>query len=137
VRTGEQALATGSGNGSSALRVLQTLSSGVLAQLEGLLDEGIVMELPFVPSQFPQSIEGREAVLQALAYIPSAFDFFRLNVHELYECATRDCVICEATAIGRRRGGGSFYQNRYVFVLRFKDGKVVLWREFLNPLRIH
>ena len=30
-------------------------------------------------------------------------------------------------------GNGATYQNRYIMVFGFRDGQIVLWREFYNP----
>lgn len=98
-----------------------------------LLAEDIIMELPFHPVG-AMRIEGREGVLQALDSVSRLFTRFRINAHEIHECAERNTVIVEATGFGLPVAGGEVYQNRYVFVLTFSDGEhISRWREYLNP----
>lgn len=125
-----------SSNVERAQQLVACLSVGGLSGLKELCHEELLMELPFAADPAQQRTEGREACLEKLAYVEEAFDHFAITPHEIYEAPTRDAVIVEATSFGRYKGGGAFYQNLYVIVLSFQDGKVVSWREYFDPQRV-
>ena len=130
---------TGSGSTSNierAKRFVSCISAGGLSDLGDLCHNDLTMELPFASDPSQKKTAGKQACLEKLAYIGEAFDSFAIVPHELYEAPSRSTVIVEATSFGRYKGGGHFYQNRYVLVLHFENGKVALWREFFNPLLI-
>jgi ketosteroid isomerase-like protein len=41
----------------------------------------------------------------------------------------------EAQSEGELVKGGT-YSNRYVFIFKFEKGKILLWKEYFNPLRL-
>ncbi len=125
-----------SSNIERAQQLVSCLSVGGLSGLNELLHDDIVMELPFASDPSVQETIGKQACLEKLAFVDEAFDLFAITPHEIYEAPARNAVILEATSFGRYKGGGAIYQNRYVMVLSFRDGKVISWREFFNPLRV-
>jgi uncharacterized protein len=116
-----------------ATALLSNLRDRDLRKVEQLLDEEVVMELPYAPSGVPARLEGRAAVMASLGYIETHFKYFRVLPHALYECKARETAIVEATSIGQPLDAAPVYQNRYVFVFTFHRGRVVRWKEFFNP----
>jgi uncharacterized protein len=102
------------------------------ARLEALFADDVAMEFPFAPAGMPQRIEGRDAVLKAMAIAPKIFERLDLSVLDLHPSAASDTLVIEAESNGRWRRGDD-YRNRYVFLIRFRDDQIVLWREYLDP----
>ena len=98
-----------------------------------LLHEDLVIECPF-PAFFQGPIRrGGAQVAAGFAFIPQVFKFFRLSITEVYDCPEQDVVVFEQTSEGEFHSGAP-YANRYVMILGFRDGKVVLWRECFDPI---
>jgi ketosteroid isomerase-like protein len=45
-------------------------------------------------------------------------------------------LISEYHSDSRHLATGVAYSNRYLGILRFREGKVCYWREYINPLAI-
>lgn len=113
--------------------LLDTISRLDIDGLRGYLHEDIVMELPFAPGNEPLRFAGLENVIRAMRSAPETFHRFQFSIHERYWCAERNTAILEATSMGLMKSR-RIYQNRYVFVFRFREDRVVRWLEFFNPL---
>ena len=117
-----------------ARRILAMLREGGVEDVAELLDERVRMEMPFAPQGTPSLVEGRTAVMEALRFVPKHFTRFRINPHECYVCEARGTVILECTSIGIHRSPDApAYQNRYVMLFTFENGRLTRWREFFNP----
>ena len=64
---------------------------------------------------------------------PRLFDSFKLEPIEYHECLDPDELIAEYRSEAIVKRNGNEYKNRYIGVLRFRDGKISHWREFHNP----
>jgi len=125
---------TTAANPDLAKRLLANLRESGVDGVAELLDENVRMELPFAPQGTPSAVVGKTAVMEALAFIPRYFSRFRISAHECYECKARSTVILECTSLGIYKSPNApEYQNRYVVLLTFADGRVTRWREFFNP----
>ena len=118
-----------------AKAVLSRISAGQILEVGELLLPEATMELPFAPAGVPGVTEGAESIIAALQYVPREFSRFAFHAHECYETKAGDTVILEATSIGTGRSSG-LYQNRYIFVFTFKNGKIFFWKEFFDPGRL-
>jgi ketosteroid isomerase-like protein len=97
------------------------------------LHDDLVIEFPF-PAFFQGPMRrGGAQVAAGFAFIPQVFKSFRLSITEVYDCPEQDVVVFEQTSDGEFHSGAR-YANRYVMVLGFRDGKVVLWRECFDPI---
>ena len=97
------------------------------------LHEDLVIECPF-PAFFQGPLRrGGAQVAAGFAFIPQIFKTFKLHITDIYDCPEQDVVVFEQTSEGEFVAGGTF-ANRYVMILGFRDGKVVLWRECFDPI---
>lgn len=92
--------------------------------------EDLVLELPYTAP--PKRVEGKAA---ALTYLASAFTVFRmqLTVTEVHQCVDPDELIVEFVSTGLVLTTGKSYENQYINVFRFREGKICFQREFFNP----
>ena len=118
----------------TAVGLLDTISRLDIDGLRNYLHDDIVMELPFAPGNEPLRFDGLENVVRAMRSAPDMFHRFQFGVHERYWCPERNLAILEATSMGVMKSR-RLYQNRYLFVFRFRDGRVVQWLEFFDPHR--
>ncbi|MEM6583945.1 MAG: nuclear transport factor 2 family protein [Pseudomonadota bacterium] len=102
-------------------------------ELSQYIHDDIVMEAPFQAFHNGPMKRGKDRFMQGMQFVPNVFKTFSLNIHELYDCPEQDVVVFEQTSMGVFVANGDTYQNRYIMVFGFRDGKIILWREFFNP----
>lgn len=112
------------------------LSQRRYADLGQLLAEDVVFDVAYYPADAAGSNPtiGRDAVTSMFTDVVAAlFDPFEFTVVETYLGTDPDVIIVEYTSRGTARPTGRDYDNRYVGIMRVRDGKVQLWREYHNP----
>jgi ketosteroid isomerase-like protein len=113
--------------------VQATISAGEFERLGDFMVDDLHFELPYGPAFMPNPIEGLEAWNQMQLMTFALFDSFRLIPIELHDCLDPDELIAEYRSEAKVKRNGNDYVNRYIGVLRFRDGKISHWREFHNP----
>lgn len=100
-----------------------------------MLADNAVMELPYAPPEMGRRAEGRAAIVEALRVAPAMFSQFRLTPGASFVSQDAQSIIVEAESRGTFRDGGA-YANKYVILFTFSGGKIALWREYFDPLRL-
>ena len=93
------------------------------------------IEWPYRPAGIPGRIEGREQIrefLNAQAKGLVRFDEYRNTV--IHETIDPEVVIVEYDAHGTVAATGAPFHQTIIAVLRIRDGLVVSYRDYLNPL---
>jgi hypothetical protein len=115
-------------------RFLSLLIAGDIRAWVKLWDENGVFEFPYTPPGFPRRLEGRAAIADYISGFP---DLVRLKSFEVIECyadptGREGCVefMCEAEALPT----GKPYNQHYISLIKTKNKKVTLYRDFWNPL---
>ncbi|MDB5860423.1 MAG: hypothetical protein JWQ76_4112 [Ramlibacter sp.] len=123
-------------NERTVLAFYTTLMRKDMQAFADLWADDAVQEIPFAPE-----IEGFEPVWKGkekiLSYYNKAIPGRREHqfwIHELHQTADPDCLIVEASAHSIVAASGKVYDQRYVFIFKLRDGKIVLNREHVNPL---
>jgi uncharacterized protein len=103
-----------------------------------LLAPDFVQEYPYPPTpEVPERIEGAAPFLAFVQAGMGAFDPYAYRVVAMYPTTDPTTVLCEYTSHTRLVATGTPYSNRYLGIFRFRDdGKLALWREFVNPVVI-
>lgn len=113
--------------------VQATISAGQFDKLGDFMVDDLLFELPYGPDFMPNPVEGLEAWNQMQLMTFALFDSFWLEPIEYHECLDPDELIAEYRSEATVKRNGNTYKNRYIGVLRFRDGKISHWREFHNP----
>jgi ketosteroid isomerase-like protein len=113
--------------------VVATISKGEYHQLRALMTDDLVFELPYGPDFMPKRFEGLEPWLEMSLMTFKMFRSFHLEITELHDCLDPDELIAEYRSQAVVAHNDHDYRNRYIGVLRFRDGKVCAWKEFHNP----
>jgi ketosteroid isomerase-like protein len=100
-----------------------------------LLADDVLMELPFAIPPFPSTKSGGDAIASGIDGASRIFKTFRLTPLTFYPSPETNSIIVEVQSEGQLCKGGS-YSNQYVFIFKFADRKITLWREYFNPLRL-
>jgi len=113
--------------------VLGTISAGRFDELAAFMTDDLVFELPYGPAFLPNPIEGLEAWNQMQLMTFQLFSRFTQELLEVHDCVNPDELIAEYRSDAVVARNGNAYRNRYIGVLRFRDGKICAWREYHNP----
>lgn len=117
-------------------RFLGCIGSLDLDRAGDYLDEHCEMTLPYLPSSAP--LHGRAAIIaQFKATMPQMLERMDFTFLQWYPSLDSDVVIAEYRSYCPLKGGGGVYENDYITVFRFREDRIVLYREYLNPLQLN
>ncbi|MGH1416968.1 MAG: nuclear transport factor 2 family protein [Pelagimonas sp.] len=95
--------------------------------------EDVEFEAPYAPGG-SNSIFGRQAVANYMPVVPEFFTIEELVETAQYRCTDPELVILEFHArngVGVKTGLP--YDQKYINVIRVRDGKIVQYRDYWNP----
>jgi len=101
-----------------------------------LLAENAVMIMPFVDELPP--LEGRIAIIDSMRnLIPQMLERMNFTYDAWYDVRDdEDTLIAEYHSESPWKARDGAYRNSYITVFRFEDDKIVLYKEYLNPMRM-
>jgi ketosteroid isomerase-like protein len=117
-------------NARLALRALACASERDLEGFRTVCAPDVVLDFPYHPNG-PETHRGVEEMIKQFS-VEKVFETFRIDAVDLVDGG--DCIIVEGRSHGTYRSGRPPYVNHYVFVITCRDGKIVQWKEFFNPL---
>jgi uncharacterized protein len=93
-----------------------------------------VIESPFAPPGAPSRLEGRETIREyTRRVVASPLQVEEYEVTELYQTQDPEVVIVEMSAKGALTTTGRSFAATSIQILRIRDGKIALFRDFANP----
>jgi uncharacterized protein len=93
-----------------------------------------VFEFPFAPPGFPRRLDGKAAVRDYIKDYPNHIDLAAFRDVQVHPTVDPDMLIVEMRAEGRIVATGKPYAMPYIYVLTVRDGKIVGYRDYWNPL---
>lgn len=97
-------------------------------------EEGRI-EFPFAPAGYVARVEGKAAIAEYMSSLPAKFQFRRFDVLAAYSDASGQQAVVEFACEGTALETGRPYNQHYVALLTFDaDGKILVYRDFWNPL---
>ena len=124
-------------NKAAFLKLLGHLGRKEFDAFEACLAPDMVQEWPYRPlPSMPERLVGARAVRELMETGMSDFDAYNYSVGQIHDLVDPHTVIAEYSSNSFYRRGQVPYANRYISVLRFRDGKLVYWSEYVNPLII-
>lgn len=119
------------------VRMLGHLGRKEFDAFEACLTEDFVQEWPYKPlPSMPDSLKGARAVRDLIEKGMSDFTPYAYRIQAIHDLAEPDTLIAEYSSHAQFLPRNVDYSNRYISVLRFQDGRVCYWREYVNPLVI-
>jgi uncharacterized protein len=122
-----------SANEATFRAVLATISAGAFAELHAYMTDDLEFDLPYGPSFLPMPIVGLDPWNQMQLATFAMFSSFRSEVDTVYLSTDPDVLIAEYHSTADVARNGNAYANRYIGVVRFRDGKISHWREYHDP----
>ncbi len=95
-----------------------------------------VLEYPFAMPGQPRELHGREAIRSYFAAAPASRELFEMDGVEALVRDTDDpeVVVTEIEHHGRSAVTGQPYRFRALGVIRIRDGEIVSYRDYMDPL---
>jgi ketosteroid isomerase-like protein len=112
----------------------ERLNPGAETFVQMFAEDG-VMEFPYaLPS--PRRLEGREALAAHLAYLARLVELLSVSDVVKHETTDPEVFIVEFASSGRAVATGEPFEQRYISVIRVRDGHIVHYKDYWNPLAI-
>lgn len=115
-------------------RSLDTFLAKDMKAWADLCAEDVVVEFPFAPEGSPARLEGRAAVYAYLRGYPDLIDVQRITSLRIHSTDDPDTAVADWSVTGRVLANGNPYDMSYATFVTFKDGRIVKYREYWNPL---
>ena len=96
-------------------------------------EEG-VQDMPYAPDQFPNRFDGIEALRNHWKQVPDLFETISFSNLNVYPMQDPNLVYAEFDGDLLSKATGRNYKNDYASFFMFQDGKIILYREYFNPL---
>lgn len=108
------------------------LSPGVAGYMDLFAEDG-VLETPYVASGSTSHLQGKPAISGFLATLRGMIRLADFRLLAAYP-AQNDVTVLEYEGTVHLEKQGTRFHQRYISVLRLRGGRLVLWREYTNPL---
>jgi uncharacterized protein len=122
-----------SSNRSTFEAVLAAITAGEYERLVDFMTDDLEFDLPYGPDFLPMPIRGRDTWNQMQLATFAMFRGFTNVPDAIYETTDPDVLVAEYHSQAEVVRNGNEYRNRYIGVLRFRDGKISHWREYHDP----
>lgn len=110
---------------------ISSIGTGNSEIFSSLYTEDWILELPY--SEPPKVLTGINEILAYLKPQMGKLEF-TLTLTEIFECLDPNLLIAEYFSEGRSTITNKPYQNTYIGLWKFREGKICGVKEYLNPL---
>ena len=110
---------------------ISSIGTGNNEIFSSLYTDDWVLELPY--SEPPKVLKGINEILSYLKPQMGKLEF-TLSLTEIFECLDPNLLIAEYVSEGRSTITHKPYQNSYIGLWRFREGKICGVKEYLNPM---
>lgn len=119
------------------VRMLTALGQKDYDGFEADLAEDVLLEWPYPPMDgFPTEKRGARWFREVLEISWADFEPYNYRIEAIHDLADPDRLIAEYSSHSRFIPTDRPYSNRYIAILDFRDGRIVRWREYVNPIII-
>jgi ketosteroid isomerase-like protein len=101
--------------------------------LEMFAEDG-VMEFPYAPPGGVTRLDGRAALASYLQGFPEILQIDRMTKSVVHRTMNPEVVILEFDCVGRGVRTGEPYDQRYISVITLRNGLIVHYSDYWNPL---
>ncbi|MDX8032918.1 nuclear transport factor 2 family protein [Lentzea sp. BCCO 10_0856] len=117
-------------------KALQLLLDKDMIGFAGLWAEDGVMEFPFAPPGYPTRLEGRAAIEDYLRDYPKMLDIQSFPKQVVHQSVDPDVAVVEFDAEGVVVPTGKPYRFSYIAVITVRNGEIISYRDYWNPLYV-
>ena len=96
--------------------------------------ENGVMEFPFALPNVVQRVEGREALSARISFLSGLIEFNSVSEVVKHETSNPEVFIVEFSGSGKGLATGEPFEQRYISVIRVRNGQIVHYKDYWNPV---
>jgi ketosteroid isomerase-like protein len=111
-------------------RAMKAISAHDIDAVGAELHESVDFVLPF-ESAVPDG--DRDSFLQLLSMMFAMFEKLELTITHIYDLVDPNVLVAQWLVDGIYRHKSVVYENQYIGVMGFRDGKLASWRGYANP----
>ena len=116
------------------LKMLNALGTKDFDTFQACLADDVLLEWPFpVMEGFPAEARGARWFRDSLEASWADFAPYAYRVVAIHDMADPNALVAEYTSHSTYLPTGLPYENGYVSIVDFADGRITRWREYLNP----
>ncbi|MBW4508315.1 MAG: nuclear transport factor 2 family protein [Scytonematopsis contorta HA4267-MV1] len=112
----------------------QLLSQKRMDEWLKLWHENGVQDMPYSPKGFPKRVEGKTAVAKHYSALPTSVGRMEFPDLQIYSTKDPNTFWVEFRGEIEVLATKKPYNNTYAGLFRFQDGKVILFREYYDPI---
>ncbi|ALC81919.1 MULTISPECIES: nuclear transport factor 2 family protein [Bacillus] len=101
-----------------------------------LFDEEVIFEFPYAPKPYPKQLEGKAALKQHLDLLENVLVITSFTTPIVHVSADSPVFFTQFEASGTILAEGKPYEQQYISVVEVKDGKIVRYQDYWNPLAL-
>ncbi|MBD25551.1 MAG: hypothetical protein CMG46_11200 [Candidatus Marinimicrobia bacterium] len=117
--------------------MLLALGSQNYSLFQSFLDESIVCEWPYQPMPgYPKKMGGAVHIRKSFERDMEFFTPYSYTIKKFYELSDPEVVVAEYESDCKYLPRNLPYRNSYLGIITFRSGKIVHWKEYVNPLPI-
>jgi ketosteroid isomerase-like protein len=94
------------------------------------------MELPFAPPGMKTLLQGRDVVAAHFEMATKLIEFSTMSDVVTPETGDPEVVIVEFAGSGKGLTTGEPYDQRYISVIRVRDGYIAHYKDYWNPIAV-
>lgn len=98
-----------------------------------LWDQRARILVSYVPSGFPNSIEGIEPIVSGFRHLFAQFGTYEYTIHSLYPALEPGVVVVQWDVEATVPAKGIAYRRNNVTILEFREGKIVEHHDLRRP----
>jgi ketosteroid isomerase-like protein len=99
-----------------------------------LFDEDVIFEFPYVPKPYPKQLEGKAALQQHLEMLDKMLEITSFTTPIVHVSADSPVFFAQFEGCGTILAEGKPYEQQYISVVELRDGKIVRYQDYWNPL---
>ncbi len=121
----------------AALPTPARFATASIGDAEGFVDmwaEDGSIEFPYSPQGFPQRLDSKAAIREYMRRFPEMLRIDRLSEPVFHQSQDARVLVAEFSCEGQAVATGKPYNQKYISVVEFRDGRIVKYRDYWNPL---
>lgn len=115
---------------------LSNLVSSKHPDLMEMLTEDAIMEFPYHLPTTPTQLVGKQEIVKYFAGVGNLMIFDEFRLAAAHQTINPDVAVLEYEGTGKAVQTGRSYQQKYITVLTFRDGRISHWKDYWNPISV-
>ncbi len=124
----------------TARRMMERFNSLLLEQQRDawleLFDEAVVFEFPYGRATDKVRLEGKSALAEHMRYFDTIIAMQSMSEPLIHQTLNPDVFIAQFQGRGQLLHNGQVYDQNYISVIEMKEGLIVRYEDYWNPLAV-